>query len=55
VLLNSLIGISITHVPYRRAAPAMQDLVGGVQLYFDLAPADLSKRCQADCAAGVAS
>jgi len=29
VLLNSLIGVSITHVPYRGAAPAMQDLVGG--------------------------
>ena len=29
VLVNSLIGVSITHVPYRGAAPAMQDLVGG--------------------------
>jgi len=29
VLLNALIGVSLTHVPYRGAAPAMQDLVGG--------------------------
>jgi tripartite-type tricarboxylate transporter receptor subunit TctC len=29
MLLNSLIGVSLTHVPYRGAAPAMQDLVGG--------------------------
>src|SRR5262249_24721603 len=60
VLLNSLIGVSITHVPYRGAAPAMQDLVGGRIDYmcnyiFDLAPSDRSGRCQADCAAGAAS
>jgi tripartite-type tricarboxylate transporter receptor subunit TctC len=29
VLLNSAIGIKVTHVPYRGAAPAMQDLVAG--------------------------
>src|SRR5215831_6769291 len=27
VLLNSAIGINVTHVPYRGAAPAMQDLI----------------------------
>jgi tripartite-type tricarboxylate transporter receptor subunit TctC len=29
VLLNSSIGVTITHVPYRGSAPAMQDLQGG--------------------------
>ena len=29
VLLNSAIGVNITHVPYRGSAPAMQDLQGG--------------------------
>jgi tripartite-type tricarboxylate transporter receptor subunit TctC len=29
VLLNSAIGVSVTHVPYRGAAPAMQDLIAG--------------------------
>ena len=29
VLLNRAIGVDITHVPYRGAGPAMQDLVGG--------------------------
>jgi tripartite-type tricarboxylate transporter receptor subunit TctC len=28
-LLNSAIGINVTHVPYRGAAPAMQDLIAG--------------------------
>ena len=28
-LLNSLIGVNVTHVPYRGAAPAMNDLIGG--------------------------
>src|SRR6059058_97295 len=29
VLLNYLIGVDITHVPYRGTGPAMQDLIGG--------------------------
>lgn len=29
VLLNTAIGINVTHVPYRGAAPAMQDLMAG--------------------------
>src|ERR1700722_14327749 len=29
VVLNSVIGVNITHVPYRGNGPAMQDLAGG--------------------------
>jgi tripartite-type tricarboxylate transporter receptor subunit TctC len=29
VLLNSAIGVTVTHVPYKGSAPAMQDLQGG--------------------------
>src|SRR5262245_37031164 len=29
VLLNSAIGVNITHVPYRGEVPALQDLIGG--------------------------
>jgi tripartite-type tricarboxylate transporter receptor subunit TctC len=29
VLLNAAIGVNVTHVPYRGAAPAMQDLIAG--------------------------
>jgi tripartite-type tricarboxylate transporter receptor subunit TctC len=29
VLLNTALGINVTHVPYRGAAPAMQDLIAG--------------------------
>jgi len=29
VLLNRAIGVEVTHIPYRGAGPAMQDLVGG--------------------------
>jgi len=35
-LFKSMAGIEMTHVPYKGAAPAMQDLIGGqVQLMFD--------------------
>jgi tripartite-type tricarboxylate transporter receptor subunit TctC len=29
VLLNSTMGVNVTHVPYRGAGPVMQDLIGG--------------------------
>jgi tripartite-type tricarboxylate transporter receptor subunit TctC len=29
VVLNSIIGVNVTNVPYRGSAPAMQDLIGG--------------------------
>jgi len=29
ILLNSALGINVTHVPYRGTGPAMQDLIGG--------------------------
>ena len=29
ILLNSALGIDVTHVPYRGTGPAMQDLIGG--------------------------
>ena len=35
-LFKAMAGIDMTHVPYKGAAPAMQDLVGGrIQLMFD--------------------
>jgi tripartite-type tricarboxylate transporter receptor subunit TctC len=35
-LFKSMAGVQMTHVPYKGAAPAMQDLIGGeVQLMFD--------------------
>jgi len=35
-LFKSLAGVSIVHIPYKGAAPALQDLMGGqVQLLFD--------------------
>jgi tripartite-type tricarboxylate transporter receptor subunit TctC len=39
-LFKSLAGINIVHVPYRGAAPAMNDLVGGqIPILFDNMPA----------------
>jgi tripartite-type tricarboxylate transporter receptor subunit TctC len=41
-LLRSMAGVDIVHVPYRGAAPAMTDLIGGrLQIYFDNMPAVL--------------
>jgi tripartite-type tricarboxylate transporter receptor subunit TctC len=38
-LLRSMAGLDILHVPYRGAAPAMTDLIGGrLQIYFDNMP-----------------
>ena len=35
-LFKSMAGVSMVHVPYKGAAPAMQDLIGGqIQLMFD--------------------
>ena len=35
-LFKSMAGVDMTHVPYKGAAPAMQDLIGGqIQLMFD--------------------
>ena len=35
-LFKSLAGVEMTHIPYKGAAPAMQDLIGGqIQLMFD--------------------
>lgn len=42
-LLKALAGINIVHVPYRGAAPAMNDLLGGhIPMMFDNMPAVLS-------------
>ena len=39
VLLNAAIGADVTHVPYRGAAPAMQDMIGGrIDYMCDLVP-----------------
>jgi tripartite-type tricarboxylate transporter receptor subunit TctC len=39
-LFKSLAGINIVHVPYRGAAPAMNDLIGGqIPILFDNMPA----------------
>jgi tripartite-type tricarboxylate transporter receptor subunit TctC len=41
-LFKSMAKIDITHVPYRGAGPAMNDLVGGhVQMFFDLLPVSI--------------
>src|SRR5262249_17205493 len=33
-LLNSAVGLNVTHVPYRSSAQAMQDLIAGQMDYF---------------------
>jgi tripartite-type tricarboxylate transporter receptor subunit TctC len=42
-LFKMMTGISMLHVPYRGAAPALTDMVGGqVQVMFDTTPASIS-------------
>src|SRR5262245_20415901 len=41
-MLNSMAGVQVRHVPYRGAAPALNDLLGGnVDLLFDNLPGSL--------------
>ncbi|HEX4779119.1 MAG TPA: tripartite tricarboxylate transporter substrate binding protein [Usitatibacter sp.] len=43
-LFKSLAGVDMTHVPYKGAAPAMNDLIGGqIQLMFDNLASSLSQ------------
>jgi tripartite-type tricarboxylate transporter receptor subunit TctC len=43
-LFKSLAGVEMVHVPYKGAAPAMQDLIGGrIQLMFDNLASSLSQ------------
>jgi tripartite-type tricarboxylate transporter receptor subunit TctC len=43
-LLNSVLGLKVTHVPYRGAAPAMQDLIAGrIHYQCALLPAPLTQ------------
>jgi len=43
VLLESMTGVQMTHVPYKGSSPALTDLIGGqVQLMFDNLPSSLS-------------
>ena len=42
-LFKVMAGVSMTHVPYKGSAPALQDLIGGqVQLMFDNLPSSLA-------------
>ena len=44
-------GIDMVHVPYRGAAPALTDLLGGqVQVMFDLCRASIEHIKPASCA-----
>jgi len=40
-LLNTTIGVNITHIPYRGGSPAMQDLIAG-RIDYQCTPADLA-------------
>ena len=44
LMLNLAMGVNVTHVPYRGAVPAMQDLIGGrIDYYCDIIPTALSQ------------
>ena len=44
-------GVDMLHVPYRGAAPALTDLLGGqVQLMFETTPASIEHIRPAGCA-----
>ena len=44
LMLNLAMGVNVTHVPYRGAVPAMQDLIGGrIDYYCDIVPTALSQ------------
>ena len=49
-MMNSMAGVEVVHIPYRGAAPALTDLLGGrVDMLFDNLPGSLpSVRCRPD-------
>ena len=50
-LFKMMAGVNMVHVPYRGAAPALTDLLGGqVQVYFDPMPRRSSTSGPASCA-----
>ena len=50
-LFKMMAGVDMAHVPYRGAAPALTDLLGGqVQVMFDPMPARSSTSGPASCA-----
>ena len=50
-LFKPMTGVDMQHVPYRGAAPALTDLIGGqVQLYFVTTPHRSSTSGPASCA-----
>jgi tripartite-type tricarboxylate transporter receptor subunit TctC len=49
-LFKMMAGVNIVHVPYRGAAPALTDLVGGeVQVYFSPMPSSIEYIRPASC------
>ncbi|MGB6795385.1 MAG: tripartite tricarboxylate transporter substrate-binding protein, partial [Xanthobacteraceae bacterium] len=54
-LLNTAIGIDAVHVPYRGAALALQDLMGGRIDYLCAVPASLISHIQANLVRALAT